>query len=191
MKYIPDISAISEKLCGDHFLGVIERSTKWNATAVLAATATPATTSAKRTPTVTPRTAAAVTANATSVDTGRGPLIAEPLSKMTHLLAEIITCRENGVLAPARSSHPRLLDARSFGAGTESAKFELVFEWSVCGKFARIQESGVGLGCGSNCLSGHLPDAGQCVGELFEQCRPAAPQPGQSASFEVVAVDDV
>ncbi len=63
-----------------HLLVMIIRSTKRKTTAVPAPTATPAITSARRTPTVAPRTVAAAIANATSADAGRGPLIAEPLS---------------------------------------------------------------------------------------------------------------
>ncbi|MCY4667359.1 MAG: hypothetical protein OXC29_05150, partial [Rhodococcus sp.] len=65
---------------GRHFRVMIVRNTKRNTTAVPAPTATPATMSARRTPTVTPRTVAATIANATSADAGRGPLIALPLS---------------------------------------------------------------------------------------------------------------
>lgn len=40
-------------------------------------------------------------------------------------------------------------------------------------------------------LSGHLPYARQGVGELLEQDGPAAPKPGQPATVEVTAVDQV
>ena len=59
-----------------HILVMIVRSTKRKTIAA------PATTSARRTPTVAPRTVAAAIANATSAGAGRGPLIAEPLSML-------------------------------------------------------------------------------------------------------------
>ncbi|MBT2273799.1 hypothetical protein [Rhodococcus qingshengii] len=55
---------------------MIVRSTKRKTTAA------PATTTARRTPTVALRTVAAAIANATSAGAGRGPLIAEPLSML-------------------------------------------------------------------------------------------------------------
>ncbi|MFI8664337.1 hypothetical protein ACIGKR_30390 [Rhodococcus qingshengii] len=51
-------------------------------TAVPAPTAMPAIASARRTPTVVPRTVAAAIANATSAEAGRGLVIAEPLSML-------------------------------------------------------------------------------------------------------------
>lgn len=61
---------------------MIVRTMKRKMTAVPAPTATPAITSARRTPTVAPRTVAAAIANATSADAGRGLVIAEPLSML-------------------------------------------------------------------------------------------------------------
>ncbi len=72
--FMPLTSAIG------HFLVMIVRGTKRNTTAVPAPTETPATMSARRTPTVIPRTVAAASANATSADAGRGLLIALPFS---------------------------------------------------------------------------------------------------------------
>ncbi len=62
---------------------MIVRNTKRKTTAVPTPTATPATTSARRTPTVTPRTVAAAIARATSVDAGRGLVIALPLKRQS------------------------------------------------------------------------------------------------------------